>query len=190
MLTPPLAQPMKVFAIDPGFAACKVASLDQAGAVIRMASVDWRKDKVEAIQAMGEMLSLVKSTNPRVLCALGTGTASSECRQLVETAAQSASVDIDVKLINEDGASVWSASSNAQREFPNPKGGIAVLGAVCIGRKLQDPMGALVSIPPKSLGLGMYQHDLNEAQLEAALDFVAIDCIAEVGVDVCVCVQL
>tara|TARA_B110000971_G_C19902028_1_gene450419 strand:+ start:362 stop:739 length:378 start_codon:yes stop_codon:yes gene_type:complete len=79
-------------------------------------------------------------------------------------AAKSLNLELEIQPVNEDGASVWSASIAAKTEFPNPPS-VAVLGAVSIGRRLQDPMNVLVSIPPKSLGLGMYQHDLNETEV-------------------------
>jgi len=87
-----------------------------------------------------------------------------------------------ISVVREAGASVWSADSDASKEFPNIAA--ASLGAVSIGRRLQDPLGEFVKIPPSALGLGMYQHDLCPKELESALRDVTVDCVAIVGVDV------
>jgi len=187
MLYPPLVKPRRVLAVDPGFSGgIKLAALGKKGEVKSLESVDWMKDRERSVEAIGNLLNTLQKKEERVLVALGTGTASSEAEELVKESAIKANVSVDIEPVSEDGASVWSASPVAKEEFPNPPS-VAVLGAVSIGRRLQDPMNVLVSIPPKSLGLGMYQHDLNETELYSTLDDTCVECIAEVGVDANTC---
>lgn len=187
MLFPPLSKPRRVLGVDPGFrGGIKLCALSKNGAVKKLESVDWMRNEGRAVAAIGTLLTSLQKKDEPVLVALGTGTASSEAEHLVELAAARVSVAVDIAPVNEDGASVWSASPAAKAEFPDPPS-VAVLGAVSIARRLQDPMNVLVSIPPKSLGLGMYQHDLDEPELLSVLDDVSVECIAAVGVDVNTC---
>ena len=113
--------------------------------------------------------------------ALGNGHGSQEARELVREASDKSGIPIDIQLVNEAGASVWSVTEGATREFPSQQP--AAVAAVSIGRRYQNPLPELVKIPPRSLGLGMYQHDLKDSDLDEKLRITSIHAVAEVGVD-------
>jgi len=122
-----------------------------------------------------------------VTVALGNGHGSQIARDLVREASDKCGIPIDIQLVNEAGASVWSVTEGASREFPDQQA--AVIAAVCIGRRYQNPLPELVKIPPRSLGLGMYQHDLSEKDLDEKLAITSVQAVAEVGVDGNACSQ-
>merc|ERR1712238_7838 len=121
-----------------------------------------------------------------VVVALGNGHGSMDCRLLIQEAAkQCGYVPLDIHLVNEAGASVWSVTEQAATEFPQEQP--AAIAAISIGRRLQNPLFELVKVPPASLGLGMYQHDLSNKELEEKLDVTCVDAVATVGVDLNTC---
>ena len=119
--------------------------------------------------------------------ALGNGHGSQEARDLVREASDKSGIPIDIQLVNEAGASVWSVTEGAHQEFPSEQP--AAVAAVSIGRRYQNPLPELVKIPPRSLGLGMYQHDLSEKELDEKLHITSVQAVAEVGVDGNACSQ-
>lgn len=184
----PLDSPKYILAVDPGFqAGIKCAILDPDGAVERLETVLFLGNKhaqgVEKIRKL--ILSVHSLTCSPVIVALGNGHGSQECRSLVEEAAAAAVTPIEIHLISEAGASVWSVTPSAKTEFPDQ--GPAAIAAVSIGRRLQNPLHELVKVPPRSLGLGMYQHDLSEKELDGKLHITSVDAVATVGVDVNTC---
>jgi uncharacterized protein len=104
---------------------------------------------------------------------------------LVQEASANSNIPIEIQLVNEAGASVWSVTEGAKKEFPNETP--AAIGAISIGRRLQNPLHELVKVPPRSLGLGMYQHDLSEKELDEKLQLTSVDAVATVGVDANAC---
>ena len=122
-----------------------------------------------------------------VTVALGNGHGSQEARDLIREASDKCGIPIDIQLVNEAGASVWSVTEGASREFPSEQP--AAVAAVSIGRRYQNALPELVKIPPKSLGLGMYQHDLSEKELDEKLHITSVQAVAEVGVDGNACSQ-
>ena len=122
-----------------------------------------------------------------VTVALGNGHGSQEARDLIREASDKCGIPIDIQLVNEAGASVWSVTEGASREFPSEQP--AAVAAVSIGRRYQNALPELVKIPPRSLGLGMYQHDLSEKELDEKLHITSVQAVAEVGVDGNACSQ-
>lgn len=204
LLMPPLEHQRPVLALDPGFqAGIKCALLDKYGQLL-MESNDPEKSLVNvkflgpnrdrAIEKLGEALRDVsaaqesaknKDKEKKVIVALGNGHGSQEARELIDEASRISGFPIDIHLVNEAGASVWSVTEGASREFPSQQP--AAIAAVSIGRRLQNPLPELVKIPPKSLGLGMYQHDLSEKNLDTKLHTTSVNAVAEVGVEVNSC---
>ena len=193
LLVPPYRIPARpLLAMDPGFrAGIKCALLDSEGSVIRLSNVRFlgsEKTKMSAVTELEGMLrelhSLVTSLE-KVTIALGNGRGSGESRELIQTASTNCDIPIDIQIVSEAGASVWSVTENAKAEFPyQPPAAVA---AISIGRRLQNPLFELVKVPPKSLGLGMYQHDLSEKELDEKLHLTSVDAVAVVGVDVNSC---
>jgi len=192
LLAPPLQPTRPLLALDPGFqAGIKCAILDASGEVIKLGTVQFLgKHKDRAVSKLQDLLQTTQSMDPsadntKVLVALGNGHGTNECRQLIQEAAAQDETKLDLQLVNEAGASVWSVSPAASKEFPDqPAAGIA---SISIGRRLQNPLFELVKVPPKSLGLGMYQHDLSEKELEERLHLTSVDAVAKVGVDLNTC---
>jgi len=188
LLARPLTHPRPVLALDPGFAAgIKCATLSSSGQVQRLFSLHPLRDRSKARMDLADEIRSVtesSSTGREVpLVIVGDGHGSQEARELLGEAIAASAVDrVDVSVVSESGASVWSATAAAAEEFPNTAP--AAIAAVSIGRRGQDPLSELVKIPPKSLGVGMYQHDLPEKELDAALDRSTVDAVALVGVDV------
>lgn len=178
-----LAAPLKgrrILAIDPGFrTGCKVVALDPQGTLLDDAVIYPtvpRNDTEGARSTLEKMIS----RHSLDAVALGNGTASRETERFLR---ESDLIDNDsIFVVSEDGASVYSASDLARREFPDKD--VTVRGAVSIGRRLIDPLAELVKIDPKSIGVGQYQHDVDQNRLKSALDYTVMSCVNAVGVDV------
>ncbi|MCH2225553.1 MAG: RNA-binding transcriptional accessory protein [Crocinitomicaceae bacterium] len=179
LLAPPLGA-KRTLAIDPGFrSGCKVVCVDESGALLTNATVFPHPPQKESAKAKAKLSQLVESYKIDAI-AIGDGTAGRETEALVKHIHFSR--DVQVFIVREDGASIYSASSIARKEFPNYD--VTVRGAVSIGRRLMDPLAELVKIDPKSIGVGQYQHEVNQPMLKSALDDVVISCVNAVGVDV------
>ena len=178
LLASPLGQ-KNLLAIDPGFrTGCKVVALNRQGKLLENEVVYPEKSTREQIEAAEVLHSLVKKHNIEAI-AIGNGTASRETEAFVRKIKLPAS--IPVLVVNESGASIYSASEAAREEFPNHD--ITVRGAVSIGRRLMDPLAELVKIDPKSIGVGQYQHDVDQNALKRSLDDIVISCVNSVGVE-------
>jgi uncharacterized protein len=199
LLSPPRHPACFVLALDPGFqAGIKCAVLDPDGKVIALETVQFLgSNKSErAVDQFAGMLSSIQqqqqqngnSSDERIVVALGNGKGTREARGLIEQAAAKAAttaIIMDIQLVNEAGASVWSVTQAAKEEFPAEQA--AAIAAISIGRRLQNPLHELIKVPPRSLGLGMYQHDLSEKELDDKLHLTSVDAVATVGVDVNTC---
>lgn len=177
LLSPPLGQ-KRVLGIDPGFrTGCKVVCLDNQGTLLHNEAIFPHPPRNEYAQAQRKLAQLVEQYNIEAI-AIGNGTASRETERLVK----SISFDREVQafVVSEDGASVYSASKIARDEFPDYD--VTVRGAVSIGRRLMDPLAELVKIDPKSIGVGQYQHDVDQTKLKKSLDGVVEFCVSSVGV--------
>jgi len=169
-----------ILALDPGFrSGCKLVCLSKNGKLIANTNIFPHPPQNEVSKASAEVEKLVKQYNIEVI-AIGDGTAGRETEQWIKSLKLPDT--IKVFSVREDGASIYSASKNAREEFPNQD--ITVRGAVSIGRRLADPLAELVKIDPKSLGVGQYQHDVNQTKLKKSLDFVVESCVNKVGVNV------
>jgi len=178
LLTSPLGR-KSVLAIDPGFrTGCKVVCLDQQGKLLHNDVIyPTAASSTEVREAAEAVLSMVKKYQIEAI-AIGNGTASRE----TETFVKMLKLAIPVVMVNESGASIYSASEVAREEFPNHD--VTVRGAVSIGRRLMDPLAELVKLDPKSIGVGQYQHDVDQPALKRSLDDVVISCVNVVGVEV------
>ena len=179
LLSPPLGR-KNVLAIDPGFrTGCKVVSLDRQGKLLHhdvlYATASSAGQAREAGQAV---LSMIAKFQIEAV-AIGNGTAGRETEAFVRALKLPAS--IPVVMVNESGASIYSASEVAREEFPDQD--LTVRGAVSIGRRLMDPLAELVKLDPKSIGVGQYQHDVDQAALKRSLDDVVMSCVNGVGVE-------
>jgi uncharacterized protein len=179
LLAPPLGQ-KNVLAIDPGFrTGCKVVCLDRQGQLKHFDVIyPHRSDKPTASDVL-KIISMCEQFDIEVI-AIGNGTASRETEAFIRNIRFSK--DIAVIMVNESGASVYSASEVAREEFPNED--VTVRGAVSIGRRLMDPLAELVKIDPKSIGVGQYQHDVDQSQLKLSLDDVVMSSVNSIGVEV------
>ncbi|MBI9042971.1 MAG: RNA-binding transcriptional accessory protein [Anaerolineaceae bacterium] len=177
---PPLNKTI-VMGIDPGYrSGCKAAVVDITGKVLDTATIYPHKPQSqwnESLQTLQKMIDTQKVN----LISIGNGTASRETEQLIAELTKSQD-DLHYLITNEAGASVYSASPLARKEFPDMD--VSMRGAVSIARRVQDPLAELVKIDPKSIGVGMYQHDVNQTSLEDALDAVVESVVNQVGVDV------
>lgn len=178
-----LAAPLgakRVLAIDPGFrTGCKVVCLDESGSLLSNATIFPHPPQKEQAKAKAKLAQLVEAYKIEAI-AIGDGTAGRETESLVKNTHFSR--DVEVFSVREDGASIYSASPIARKEFPNFD--VTVRGSVSIGRRLIDPLAELVKIDPKSIGVGQYQHEVNQTKLKDSLDDVVISCVNTVGVDV------
>ena len=179
LLSPPLG-PKRVMGIDPGYrTGCKVVCLDRQGKLMHFDTVyphmNTKKDRHAA-----ETIAALCSRYDVEAIAIGNGTAGRETESFVRRI--DAVQRIPVLMVNESGASIYSASETARREFPDLD--LTVRGAVSIARRLMDPLSELVKIEPKSIGVGQYQHDVDQSALKNTLDDVVISCVNGVGVDV------
>lgn len=177
-----LAAPLgnkKILAIDPGFrSGCKLVCLNENGELKHNETIYPHPPKKDAKKAMNKIGQLVEAYKIEAI-AIGNGTAGRETENLVSR--MKFKTDVQVFVVNEAGASIYSASSVARKEFPNYD--VTVRGSVSIGRRLMDPMAELVKIDPKSIGVGQYQHDVNQKMLEEALGRDVEFCVNKVGVD-------
>lgn len=179
LLSSPLGQ-KRVLAIDPGFrSGCKVVCLDAQGSLVHNENIYPHAPQKEFKQAAKKISSLVDAYKIEAI-AIGNGTASRETESFIRNLKYSK--DVQVFVVSEDGASVYSASKVARDEFPEYD--VTVRGAVSIGRRLIDPLAELVKIDPKSIGVGQYQHDVDQASLKSSLDQVVESCVNKVGVDI------
>ncbi len=178
LLSSPLGQ-KRVLAIDPGFrTGCKVVCLDAQGNLLHNENIYPHAPQRETKQAAKKISSMVDAYKIEAI-AIGNGTASRETESFVRNLKYSR--DVQVFVVSEDGASVYSASKVARDEFPEYD--VTVRGAVSIGRRLIDPLAELVKIDPKSIGVGQYQHDVDQGSLKSSLDQVVESCVNKVGVD-------
>ncbi len=170
----------RVLAIDPGFrTGCKVVCLDAQGQLKYNETIYPHPPKSDAIGAMKKISSLADAYKIEAI-AIGNGTASRETEALIRKI--HFKNDIQVFVVSEAGASIYSASKIAREEFPNYD--VTVRGSVSIGRRLQDPLAELVKIDAKSIGVGQYQHDVNQTNLQKSLDVVVENCVNAVGVNI------
>ncbi len=179
LLAAPLGQ-KRVLAIDPGYrTGCKVVCINEQGDLLTNTAIYPHPPQMDASGAKSKLSQLAKDFKIEAI-AIGNGTASRETEDLVR------SIDfyspLDVYVVSESGASVYSASETAREEFP--KHDVTVRGAVSIGRRLMDPLAELVKIDPKSIGVGQYQHDVNQSLLKSRLDNVVESCVNSVGINV------
>ncbi len=179
LLTPPLGQ-KNVLAIDPGFrTGCKVVCLDRQGKLLHTETIyPLQSDKATA-DAGSRVREMCERFGIEAI-AVGNGTGGRETEAFIQ--GLDLSKRIQVVMVNESGASVYSASEVAREEFPDQD--VTVRGAVSIGRRLMDPLAELVKIDPKSIGVGQYQHDVDQGALKSSLDDVVVSCVNGVGVEV------
>ncbi len=179
LMASPLGQ-KAVMGIDPGFrTGCKVVCLDQQGTLLHNETIYPHPPHNEARQSAAKIQALVEQYKIEAI-AIGNGTAGRETKDFIEHLRLPASVQIF--SVNEDGASIYSASKTARDEFPDYD--VTVRGAVSIGRRLMDPLAELVKIDPSSIGVGQYQKDVNQTELKHSLDQTVISCVNRVGVNV------
>jgi uncharacterized protein len=179
LLAPPLGA-KRVLGIDPGFrTGCKVVCLDRQGKLLHHTTVYPHTSAAQLEKAKSEIRTLCRDYKIEAV-AIGNGTAGRETESFVR--GLDLPKDLIVLLVNESGASIYSASEAAREEFPDHD--LTVRGSVSIGRRLMDPLAELVKIDPKSIGVGQYQHDVDQTQLKTALDDVVSSCVNAVGVDV------
>ena len=176
LLSAPLGS-KRILAIDPGYrTGCKVVCIDEKAELLENGLI-YIHEKNRLQEAAEKVKQLVHKHAIQAF-AIGDGTAGRETEQFIK----GLKLDIPVYLVNEDGASIYSASEVARKEFPDHD--ITVRGAVSIGRRLMDPLAELVKIDPKSIGVGQYQHDVNQARLKERLDQTVMSCVNSVGVNV------
>ena len=179
LLAPALGQ-KQAMALDPGFrTGAKLVCLDSQGKLLDFATIYPTHGGSQQLAAAQKVKELCRLHQIQAI-AIGNGTASRETEEFVR--GLDLVGDILVTLVNESGASIYSASEVARREFPDHD--ITVRGAVSIGRRLQDPLAELVKLDPKSIGVGQYQHDVNQAELKKGLEDVVVSCVNSVGVEV------
>ena len=175
LLSAPLGS-KKMLAIDPGYrTGCKVVCLDEKGELLHNDLI-YIHETNRLYDAEYKVRELIKKYDIQAI-AIGDGTAGRETEQFIKKL----DLKLPVFLVNEDGASVYSASETAREEFPNHD--VTVRGAVSIGRRLMDPLAELVKIDPKSIGVGQYQHDVNQTRLKERLDQTVVSCVNTVGVN-------
>ncbi|MES2647320.1 MAG: Tex family protein [Bacteroidota bacterium] len=176
LLSSPLGS-KRLLALDPGYrTGCKTVCLDEKGE-LKETTVIYIHEFNKLYDAEQNIRHLVSKHQTEVI-AIGDGTAGRETEKFIK----SLNLDLPVFLVNEDGASVYSASEVAREEFPDQD--VTVRGAVSIGRRLMDPLAELVKIDPKSIGVGQYQHDVNQTRLKEKLDATVISCVNAVGVNI------
>ncbi len=180
LMSPPAGARVTI-GIDPGFrTGCKVAVVDSTGKFLDNTAIFPTPPKNETDAAAATLLKLIKKHNVELI-AIGNGTASRETDAFVGDLIKKNKLDITKVMVSESGASIYSASDLAVKEFPDLD--ITVRGAISIARRLQDPLAELVKSDPKSIGVGQYQHDVNQTQLRKCLDRVVESCVNNVGVD-------
>ena len=176
LLSSPLGS-KKILAIDPGYrTGCKVVVLDEKGELQKTAVIFVHEKNYKIDEAKHTIENFVKEFSVEAF-AIGDGTAGRETEQFIK----GLNTGLPVFLVNEDGASIYSASEIGREEFPDQD--ITVRGSVSIGRRLMDPLAELVKIDPKSIGVGQYQHDVNQTRLKEKLDQTVVSCVNAVGVN-------
>ncbi len=179
LLTPPIG-PKRVLAVDPGFrSGCKLVCLDEKGDLLHNENIYPHPPQKEISQAMSKISKLIESYKLNAI-AIGNGTAGRETEDVVRK--MRFNRNVDVYMVNEAGASIYSASKIARAEFPTFD--VTVRGAVSIGRRLMDPLAELVKIDAKSIGVGQYQHDVDQTKLKESLDRTVESVVNQVGVNV------
>jgi uncharacterized protein len=179
LLAPPLGE-KRILAIDPGFrSGCKVVCLDEKGDLLYNETIYPHAPQNEDVMAMKKIRSMVNSYKIDAI-SIGNGTASRETEFFIKKIAFDKPVQ--VFIVSEAGASVYSASKIAREEFPNYD--VTVRGSVSIGRRLSDPLAELVKIDPKAIGVGQYQHDVDQTKLKEELDTTVIRCVNSVGINI------
>lgn len=180
LLTPPIKE-MVVLGFDPAFrTGCKLAVLSPSGEVLEIGVIYPHEPKKEVEQAEKIMLAFIQKHNIKII-AIGNGTASRESEMFVASLIKKYNLDVKYVIVSEAGASVYSASPLAKKEFPDYS--VEQRSAVSIGRRLQDSLSELVKIDPKSIGVGLYQHDLKPKELDEQLAFVVSKVVNKVGVN-------
>lgn len=180
LLTPPIKGSV-VLGFDPAFrTGCKLAVLSEGGDVLEIGVIYPHEPKKEVDMAEKIMLALIQKHNVKII-AIGNGTASRESEMFVANLIKKYNLDVKYVIVSEAGASVYSASALAKKEFPDYS--VEQRSAVSIGRRLQDALSELVKIDPKSIGVGLYQHDLKQKELDDELGFVVSKVVNEVGVN-------
>ncbi len=180
LLTPPAGQQVTI-GIDPGFrTGCKVAVVDATGKYVAHATIYPTPPKNDRDGAARTLRQLI-SRHAAKLIAIGNGTASRETDAFVAEMLREDNLNVAKVVVSESGASIYSASESAAREYPDLD--VVVRGAISIAHRLQDPLAELVKIDPKSIGVGQYQHDVNQVQLRKCLDREVESCVNSVGVD-------
>jgi protein Tex len=179
MLAPPLGE-KRILAIDPGYrTGCKVVCLDEKGDLLNNETIYPHAPQNDTAMAMKKIRSMVNAYNIEAI-SIGNGTASRETEFFIKKIAFDKPVQVFV--VSEAGASVYSASKIAREEFSNYD--VTVRGSVSIGRRLSDPLAELVKIDPKSIGVGQYQHDVDQTKLQSALDSTVMSCVNSVGINI------
>ena len=180
LLSAPLVNQI-ILGIDPGYkTGCKLAVIDENGIFLDSDVIYPTKPKEDILNSSKTVLNLIKKYNISSI-AIGNGTASRETAIFIEELIKTQNLNIKYSIVSEIGASVYSASKIATLEYPNLD--VTIKGAISIAQRLRDPMAALVKIDPKSLGIGQYQHDVNQKELEKKLEITIIDLVNKVGVD-------
>jgi len=181
IMAPPVRD-ARVLAIDPSFrTGCKLSVLDETGKLLEYSTIYPNAPRNETEKSKQEMLRLIEKHEVDII-SIGNGTASRETESFVAESIKDLNRAVHYTIVSEAGASVYSASKLANEEYPDID--VSIRGAISIGRRLQDPMAELVKIDPKSIGVGQYQHDLNQKRLDEALKGVVEDCVNSVGVDI------
>ncbi len=179
LLAPPLGE-KRILAIDPGYrSGCKIVCLDEKGDLLYNETIYPHQPQNETAMAMKKIKSMVNTYNIEAI-SIGNGTASRETEFFIKKIAFDKPVQVFV--VSEAGASVYSASKIARDEFPNYD--VTVRGSVSIGRRLSDPLAELVKIDAKSIGVGQYQHDVDQTKLKEELDTVVVRCVNSVGINI------
>ena len=179
LLAPPLGE-KRILAIDPGYkSGCKLVCLDEKGDLLNNETIYPHAPQNDTAMAMKKIRSMVNAYNIEAI-SIGNGTASRETEFFIKKIAFDKPVQVFV--VSEAGASVYSASKIARDEFPNYD--VTVRGSVSIGRRLSDPLAELVKIDPKSIGVGQYQHDVDQTKLQSALDSTVMSCVNSVGINI------
>lgn len=181
LLTPPMKE-IRVLGFDPAFrTGCKLAVLDKNGSVLSIDKIYPHEPHNKIKESEIKIVELVNKYNIDVI-AIGNGTASRESERFIANTIKNNNLNCKYVIVSEAGASVYSASDLAIKEFPNLD--VAERSAISIGRRLQDPLSELVKIDPKSIGVGLYQHDLKQKELDEALDFAVGSVVNSVGVNI------
>lgn len=180
LLQPPIRGKI-VMGFDPAYrTGCKIAVLDDTGKLLDTATVYATPPESKVEEAKKELKRLIEKHDVEII-SLGNGTASRESEKICADIIKELDIPLHYIVVNEAGASVYSASELAAKEYPNVN--VSIRGAISIGRRLQDPLAELVKIDPKSIGVGQYQHDVSQKNLSTTLNEVVEDCVNTVGVD-------